>query len=142
MDLDHNKSAVRRYYDEVLNAGAIDVLDEIAVENYVEHDPFPGMGDGRDQLKMRAAGLRAAFAPCTFRLDDVIAEDDRVVVRWTSHGTHSGEFLGMAPTHRDYTISGIDIHRVESGRLAEHWHVVDQLSQLQQLGLIPAGATG
>lgn len=132
------KAVVQRYYDEVLNAGKIDVLDEIAAEDYIENDPFPGQGNGRADLKARAALLLAAFSPLSFSLEDVIAEGDRVAVRWRSSGTHSGEFLGIPPTGRDYTINGIDIVRVADGRLAEHWHVVDQFSQMQQLGLLPS----
>lgn len=140
MSLEANKAVVRRYYEEVLNAGRVDVLDELAAQDYVEHDPFPGQGNGRGDLERRAATLIEAFSPCTFTIEDLVAEGDKVVVRWSSSGTHSGEFLGIPATHRSYTISGIDIHRVEDDKLAEHWHVVDQLSQLQQLGLIPAPA--
>ena len=141
MTADENKAVVRRYYDQVLNAGRLDVIDELATEDYVENDPFPGQGNGRADLKDRAATLLGAFAPMTFAIEDVIAEGDRVVVRWRCAGTHSGEFLGIPPTGRSYEIGGIDVHRVADGRLAEHWHVVDQLSQLQQLGLLPAPET-
>ncbi|QGN58039.1 ester cyclase [Nostocoides sp. HKS02] len=140
MSTQTNKAVVRRYYEEVLNAGHVDALDELATRDYVEHDPLPGQGDGRDDLKRRATTLLAAFSPLTFIIEDLIAEDDKVVVRWSSSGTHNSDFLGIAATHRPYTISGIDIHRLEGNQLAEHWHVVDQLSQLQQLGLIPAPA--
>ena len=142
MSVENNKTVVRRYYDEVLNAGNLGVIDELAVENYVENDPFPGQGNGRSDLKQRAATLLEAFSPCTFTIEDIVAEGDRVVARWRSSGTHSGSFLGMPATHHSYTIAGIDIHRLSAGRLAEHWHVVDQLSQLQQLGVLPAPAAG
>jgi len=138
MSVEQNKSVVRRYYDEVLNRGHIAVLDELATDNYIENDPFPGQGNGRTDLKVRVSTLLTAFSPCTFTIDDIVAEGDRVVVRWRSSGNHSGDFLGMPPTHRDYTITGIDIHRLAAGQMAEHWHVVDQLSQLQQLGMIPS----
>ena len=115
-------------------------LDDIAVDDYVEHDPLPGQGDGRADLKARVTTLRTAFAPLSFTVEDIVAEGDRVVVRWRSSGRHSGEFMGIPPTNREYTIAGIDIHRLETGRMAEHWHVVDQLSQLQQLGLLPASS--
>jgi len=140
MSLEHNKTAVRRYYDEVLNGGDLTVLDELAVVDYVENDPFPGQGDGRQYLRARAATLLAAFSPCVFTVEDVVAEQDRVVVRWRCTGTHSGEFLDIPATHREFDIAGIDIHRLASGRMAEHWHVVDQLAQLQQLGVLPAPA--
>lgn len=137
MSEQHNKVVVRRYYDEVLNRRRTDLLDDLAVEDYVEHDPFPGQGNGLADLKARVAGLCAAFDPLQFTIEDIIAEGDKVVVRWTNAGTHSGTFLGIPATGRDFAIAGIDIHTVTGGKLAEHWHVVDQLTQLQQLGLIP-----
>ena len=138
-----NKAVVRRYYDEVLNQRKTDLLDELAVEDYIEHDPFPGQGNGLADLKARVAGLCAAFDPLHFTIEDVIAEGDKVVVRWTNAGTHSGAFMGMPATGKDFGIAGIDIHVVTGGKLAEHWHVVDQLTQMQQLGLIPGpGSTG
>ena len=138
MTTDQNRAVVRRYYDEVLNGRTGAVLDEIAVEDYIENDPFPGMGNGREQLKLRAGALLSAFSPCTFKIEDIVAEGDRVAVRWSSRGTQSGEFMGIPHTNRSYEIAGIDFHRLADGRMAEHWHVVDQLSQLQQLGLLPA----
>jgi steroid delta-isomerase-like uncharacterized protein len=133
-----NKAVVGRYYDEVLNQRKVELLDELAVEDYVEHDPFPGQGNGRADLKARVQLLLDAFSPIRFTVEDVIAEGDKVVVRWTNAGTHSGSFLGIPPTNKEFSVAGIDIHVVLDGRMAEHWHVVDQLAQMQQMGLIPA----
>ena len=72
-----------------------------------------------------------------FTVEEMIAEGDRVVVRWTGSGTHVGAFMGIPPTGRSFTISGIDIYRMADGKMAEHWHVVDQLALLGQLGLLP-----
>jgi len=137
MSNDTNKALTRRFYEQVLNGRQAHVIDEIAVIGYDEHDPLPGQGEGREGLKNRVNMLVKGLAP-TFTIEDLIAEGDRVVVRWTNSGRHVGDFLGAAPTDRPYAMAGIDIYRVEAGRLAEHWHVVDQLSMLQQLGLIPA----
>ena len=131
-----NKAIVRRYYDEVLNQRKVDLLDAIAVEDYVEHDPFPGQGNGLADLKARVLGFHSAFNPLQFTIEDFVAEGDKVVVRWTNAGTDSGGFMGMPATGKDFGIAGIDIHVVRDGKLAEHWHVVDQLAQMQQLGLI------
>jgi steroid delta-isomerase-like uncharacterized protein len=133
-----NTAVVRRFYDEVLNQRRVDVLDEIAAEDYIEHDPFPGQGNGRADLKARIQGFHHAFNPLSFNVEDVIAEGDKVVVRWTNSGTDSGGFMGIPPTGKEFGIAGIDIHVVRDGRLAEHWHVVDLLGQMQQLGVIPA----
>lgn len=130
-----NKQVVRRYYEEVLNEGKIEVLDEVAVEDYAEHDPLPGQATGRQGLKERVSMLRA-LSP-RFTIEDLIAEDEKVVVRWSQQGRHSGDFLGIPPTNKDINIAGIDIHAMRDGRMAEHWHVVDQLALMQQLGLVP-----
>jgi steroid delta-isomerase-like uncharacterized protein len=73
-----------------------------------------------------------------FTIEDVIAEGDKVAVRWTNSGTHVGNFAGIPATGKTFTIAGVDIHRMRDGKMAEHWHVVDQLTMLQQLGIIPA----
>lgn len=138
MAISDSKAIVRRYYKEVLNERRLDVLDEIAAEDYVEHDPFPGQGNGLADLKARVAGFHAAFNPLGFTIEDIIAEGDRVVVRWKNAGTDSGGFMGIPPTGKQFGIAGIDIHVVRDGRMAEHWHVVDLLSQMQQLGLVPS----
>ena len=137
MSTEENKAVVRRYYDEVLNGRNIDVIDALAVEDYVEHDPFPGQGNGRQDLKARAKLILDAFNPVRFTLEQVIAEEDKVVVRWSQTATQSGSFMGIPPTGKEFTIAGIDIHAVRGGRMAEHWHVVDQLALMQQLGLMP-----
>lgn len=130
------KNVARRYYEVVLNRGDVDALNELAAPDYIEHDPLPGQGTGREGLKDRVRILRSAFGQ-HFTLEDIIEEGDKVVVRWTGSGKHEGDFMGIPPTGKSFTISGIDIHRLQDGRMAEHWHVVDQLSLLQQLGLIP-----
>ena len=137
MSSETNKKLVRRFYDEVLNERRPEVVDELALADYTEHDPLPGQRDGLVGLKDRAAMLIEGLSP-TFTVHDVIAEGDRVVVRWTNTGTHSGPFVGIPPTGRSFSMAGIDIYRIENDRMAEHWHVVDQLTMLQQLGLVPS----
>lgn len=139
MSMEETKAVVRRYYDEVLNAGNVDALGALAVADYDEHDPLPGQGNGLEGLAQRVQMLRSAFRP-HFTVDDMIAEQDKVVVRWTNRGTHVGEFLGMPPTGKSFAMAGVDIHRLRDGKLAEHWHVVDLFGLLQQLGLIPQPA--
>jgi steroid delta-isomerase-like uncharacterized protein len=136
MDTRQNRALVERYYDEVLNGRDLAVLNEIVADDYVENDPLPGQGTGRGGLRQRVEMLIDGLDP-HFTVEDMIAEGDRVAVRWTNSGTHRKDFLGIPATGRSFTIAGIDIHRIQDGRLAEHWHVVDQLSQLQQLGLLP-----
>lgn len=140
MTIEENKQVVQRYYNTVLNAGDLNALDELSVSQYEEHDPLPGQASGREGLRQRVEMLRRAFQ-AQFTIEDIIAEGDKVVVRWTQRGAQVAEFLGMPATGRPFTIAGIDIHRLQDGKLAEHWHVVDLLSQMQQLGLIPQPAS-
>jgi steroid delta-isomerase-like uncharacterized protein len=136
MSTDANKEILRRYYEDVLNDRRINLLDELAVLDYEEHDPLPGQRTGLDGLKDRANMFLNGLSP-HFTIEDVIAEDQKVVVRWTNSGTHVGEFFGIPPTGKSFQIAGIDIHRLEGGKMAEHWHVVDVFAMLQQLGVLP-----
>ena len=140
MSTETSKNLARRFYVEILNARRIETVDDLAVAEYVEHDPLPGQRDNREGLKDRVRILTEALSP-TFTIEDMIAEGDRVVVRWTNRGTHVAPFIGIPPTGRTFEIAGIDVYRVENDRLAEHWHVVDQLTMLQQLGLLPTPET-
>jgi steroid delta-isomerase-like uncharacterized protein len=141
MSTEGNKAVIRRYYDEVLNEGNLDILTDLAVMDYDEHDPLPGQATGLEGLRQRVAMLRGAFHP-HFTIEDMIAEADEVAVRWTNRGVHVGEFAGMPPSGKSYTIAGIDIHRLRDGKMVEHWHVIDLLGQLQQLGFLPAPGQG
>ena len=131
------EAALRLY--ELLNQGDVESIGDLVATDYVEHDPLPGQGQGREGALDRFSMITGALAP-HFTVEDVITEGDKVVVRWTNTGTHVGEFAGIPATAKPFQITGIDIYRVDEDRLLEHWHVVDQLSMLGQLGLLPAMA--
>ncbi|MFF9851460.1 ester cyclase [Streptomyces litmocidini] len=137
MSVETNKALVRRLFEEVLNERRVEAVDELASADYRENDPLPGQREGREGLKDRVTMLTEGLSP-TFSIEDLIGEGDRVVVRWTNNATHSGTFLGIPPTGRSCRFAGIDIFRLDDGRLVEHWDVVDQLSMLQQLELLPS----
>jgi steroid delta-isomerase-like uncharacterized protein len=138
MDTEQSKELVLELY-QLLDQGDVEGIGELVAGDYVEHDPLPGQGTGREGVVDRFSIIVSALAP-HFTVDDVIAEGEKVVVRWTNAGTHVGEFAGIPATGRSFAISGIDIYRVANGSICEHWHVVDQLSMLGQLGLLPAPA--
>jgi steroid delta-isomerase-like uncharacterized protein len=135
MATEGNEAVLHRYYNDVLNSGNISLLEGLAVLDYTEHDPLPSQRVGLDGLRDRVRMLRDGLSP-HFTIEDVIAQADKVVVRWTNAGTHVGEFFGIPPTGRSFQFGGIDIHRLQDGRMAEHWHVVDIFSMLQQLGVL------
>ncbi|MGH7687663.1 MAG: ester cyclase [Candidatus Dormibacteria bacterium] len=128
---------IRRLYQEGLNEGRLEVLDELVTPDHVEHNPFPQQGQGVEGLKQRASMVRAAFNP-TFTLDHVIEDGDKVAVMWTNHGKHVGTWFGFAPTGKDVVTHGVDVFRIRDGRLAEHWDVVDVSDFYASVGLIPA----
>ena len=138
-----NKRAVLRFYEEVGNEGRLEVLDEIAWPDHVEHNPFPGQAQGVEGLKQRISIIRAAFNP-TLTVEHVVAEGDKVAVMWSNRGAHVGEWFGVPPSGNSFTAHGADIHLLRDGRLAEHWDVVDIREFLMQVGAAadPAGAAG
>src|SRR6478672_11438137 len=95
--------AVRRLY-ELLNQGDVQAIGPLVSPDYVEHDPLPGQGEGREGALDRFSIIVGALAP-HFTIEDVIAEGDKVVVRWTNAGTHVGEFAGIPATARPFEIS-------------------------------------
>jgi steroid delta-isomerase-like uncharacterized protein len=132
-----NKQLLRRYYEEVVMEGRLDVLDTMARVDYVEHNPFPGHGQGLEGLRERAKTLFTALKQ-RFTLELLIGEGDKVAVLWTTRGRHVGDFIGLPPTGKSYTIQGIDIFQFRDGRMAEHWDVVDIYGFLSQIGALPA----
>ncbi len=132
-----NKRTVQRLYEEVANQGQLEVLDEIAWPDHVEHFPFPGQSQGVEGLKQRISMIRAAFNP-TFTIEHLLADGDKVAVMWRNVGTHVGEWFGVPPTGKSATVQGVDIHLLRDGRLAEHWDVVDVFGMMVQIGAVPA----
>lgn len=138
---DRNTQTVVRLYEEVLNEGKLELLDEITWPDHVEHNPFPQQSQGIDGLKQRASMVRAAFNP-HFTIEHVIAQGDKVAVMWSNEGTHVDEWFGFQPTEKSVTAHGVDIFLLRDGRLAEHWDVVDVSDFLSKVGVLPGAPTG
>jgi steroid delta-isomerase-like uncharacterized protein len=127
-----NRELIRRQHEEVWSKGNIAIIDEIYAPNFVGHFPF-GQSGGREELKQMVALHRAAFPDWTEQVEDFVAEGDRIVSRFTSRGTHRGEFRGISPTGREVTIGEVAIYRIADGRIAEQWVFPDVGSLLEQL---------
>jgi steroid delta-isomerase-like uncharacterized protein len=135
MSIDQNKSLIRHYLEQVWDRENLAVIDELIAPDYIQHTQ--GVPPGREGVKQFFAMVRAAFPDITQTAEDMIAEGDKVVWRWTIRGTHTGPFQRLPPTGRQVMITGINIVRIADGRLAENWGEVDMLGLLQQLGAIP-----
>lgn len=133
---EQNKAIVRRSFEEVYNRGNLEAVDELVSEDLVIHT---GTRDikGATHLKQYVRELREAFPDLHLTIDDQVAEGNKVVTRWTATGTHLGAYQGILPTGRHGRMSGIDIDHVVDGRAVECWTISDDLSLLQQLGVIP-----
>ena len=140
MSVEQDKALFRRLVEEVFNKGDVSTIDELLAPNFVEREVLPpGTPSGREGVKQLTMMFRTAFPDFNVRLDDLIAEGDKVVARSTWSGTQKGEFMGIPPTGRRVSFDVIDILRVSGGKFVEHWGVMDSSALMQQLGVIPAG---
>jgi len=138
--MDH-AATLRRAYD-LINAGDIDGFGELIAEDVVEHEEFPGIPPTKAGVLQFFRMYRAAFPDLRMEPEDIIASGDKVVGRVRATGTNDGEFMGMPATGRAIDVDLIDIVRFEDDGLAhEHWGVIDSMTMMQQLGLVPAGVT-
>lgn len=134
---ERNKALARRYIEEVWNRGNLDLIDELFTPDYVNHNLSAGQAPGLAGIKALIGGFRAASPDLRLTIDDLIAEGDKVVTRWTARGTHQGDLMGIPPTGKRLTVSAIVVDRFVDGRIVEHWAARDDLGMLQQLGVIP-----
>jgi steroid delta-isomerase-like uncharacterized protein len=135
---EQNKAASRRLAEEALAGGNYDLVDELVDPSYVAYDPAsPEPIRGTEGLKQLIRGYKSAFPDMDFRIEDEIAEGDKVVTRWIARGTHQGELFGIAPTGKQATVNGITIDRFSGGKIVESWNNWDALGLMQQLGAIP-----
>jgi steroid delta-isomerase-like uncharacterized protein len=137
MTLDDNKHIARRFIQEVFVHVDPAAVDELVSEDFTPHS-WGDMPAGREALKAAQERVRQGLGDARMEIHDVIAEGDRVAVRLTSNGTHTGEFMGMPATGKSYAISEIHIFRIQDGKVAEHWRDADMLGMLRQLGMFPA----
>lgn len=132
-----NKALVRRFYEEI-DKGNLDAMDELVAEDYIDHNPppIPNLPPGREGLK-QAFKLFWDATPGYHRIEDQIAEGDKVVTRLTSFGKHEGDLPGAPATGNEMKMTSITIHRIKDGKLAEKWSEKDMISLLQQIGKMP-----
>lgn len=137
------KGLAQRFTDDVINAQDLHgALAEMVVEDFVEQNPLPGQGPGRDGLADVLAGMFAGFPDLHWTLLDTLAEGDRVMTLSTWTGTHQGEFMGIPPTGRRVTVEAWTIDRYRDARLVESRIIMDVAGMLGQLGVIPAPENG
>ena len=128
-----NKELLRRFYKDVYVDWDMSLADAVVSPRFTSHD-WPADGPtGPRAFREYYAAIRAAVPDARYEVDDLIAEGDKVVVRWRLLGTHEGSFQGIAPTGRAIALKGIAIYRVDRGKLMERWVVSDLHGLLEGL---------
>jgi steroid delta-isomerase-like uncharacterized protein len=132
-----NKALTRRWFKEIWSKGNLTAVDEIVAPDYSNYDPAGPMPEsGREGLKKHVTAYRAALPDLTFTVEDIMADANKVIVRWTARGTQKGPLLGIPPTGKETTVSGTSVIRIARGKVAEQWVIWDTLGMMQQLGVI------
>ncbi len=133
--------ASRRLLEQTFNEGKFELIDQLVASAAVSHDPATPAQmrelRGPEVFKRTVSMYRAAFPDVRITVDDVIAADDKVVLRWRSEGTHHGELAGLAPTGVRGSVTGISIDRWKDGKVVEAWAEWDNLGLARQLGAAP-----
>jgi steroid delta-isomerase-like uncharacterized protein len=137
MSAEESKDIVRQFW-RVWEEGNIDLVDELLAPDYVNRTPAtPDQPTGPEGVKGVVGMFRTGMPDLKVVIEDMIAEGDKVAVRYTLEGTHEGELFGIPPTGRRLSIKSIAVERVSEGKIREHWRVTDSLDMMQQLGVVP-----
>jgi steroid delta-isomerase-like uncharacterized protein len=133
------KRLFQRYFDEVTNKGRLDLVGEMFADDYAHHDPAnpdSAIG-GVEDVKFHLMALRNAFPDVKFSVEQMIANGDDILVRWSATLTHTGDYFGIPPTGKAARITGMNYWRMADGKAIEGWVNRDDFGLLQQIGVIP-----
>ena len=137
---ENNKAVVRRLIGEVYNEDDLDAVDELVAPDVSNHPAVPEHQHGIDSFKHVMNWVRTFSSDVHYEIDDILAEGDKVAVRMTQSGTHTGSVRGISPTGKRFSVDYVHWFRLADGKVAELWAVRDDLSRLEQLGLFPGPA--
>jgi steroid delta-isomerase-like uncharacterized protein len=133
-----NKALVRRVVEEIWNGGNLHLIKEMVNHDFTIH--FSGSGEklrGSEQVEQFYGQLRKAFPDLHFTIENMVAEEDKVVTHWRAKGTHKGIFKGIPPTGKSIDFTAMDIDRISDGKFSECWSNIDELTLMKQLGVFP-----
>ena len=136
MSTEKNKLIVRRFFEEGPSKGDLSAANELLASNFALNVPLP-CAPGIQGINDVITACRAAFEGLNVTIEDMVAEGDKVAARFTARGVHRGAFMGLQPTGKSITMTGIEIFRIEDGKIAELWGEANLLGLMQQLGILP-----
>ena len=138
-----NVANARKFIDEVINTGRLELGDRYLAPNRVDHMDYglpAGAADGHEGFRRVLGGFVEAFPDLRLDIQFVTADDDRAAFYISTSGTHRGSFRGIPPTGKSFKVNGVDIFRFDrEGKVSEHWGVFDTFGMMAQLGLVPSG---
>jgi len=133
---EQNKEIARRAFEELLSKGRFELAEQLYAKDFVNHGLHRNASLEEDQAALR--GWHQAFSDIAIVPEKLIAEGDLVAIYWIAHGTNTGTGNGLPATGKKAELAGITIWRIVDGKIKEEWSAFDQLSMMQQLGLVPA----
>lgn len=131
------KTAARNFIEKGLNQKDLSAFETYFSPDLTDHALPPGLPSGLEGRKIFASALLAAFPDLQVAVEDLVAEGEKLVTRYSVRGTHKGDLMGIPATGKEISITGIAIDRFENGQSVEHWEIIDQLGLMQQLGVVP-----
>jgi steroid delta-isomerase-like uncharacterized protein len=137
MYTEENKAIVRRFFEEGPSKGNLRIANELLSPDFVLHVPLP-VSSGIEGINEVITTCRAAFEHLNVTIEDMIAEGDNVATRFTAHGIHKGDFMGLQATGKPIAMTGMEIFRIKEGKIIELWGEANLLGLMQQLGIFPA----
>ena len=136
MSIEENKAIVRRFFEVGPSKGDLVAANELLSPNFSLHTPLPS-APGVQGIIDTITTCRVAFEHLDVKVEDMVAEGDKVAARFVANGIHQGSFMNLPPTGRPITMTGIEIFRIENGKIAELWAEANLLGLMQQLGILP-----
>ena len=131
------KAMARRFNDEVMSQGKLEVIDELVADDFVDHQVPPGVSPDRDGLRSMMAMFRSAFPDLKVETLAVALDGDELWVHSLATGTHQGDLMGIPATGKSVSFAMMDRVRVRDGKAVEHWGVSEDLGMMTQLGVVP-----
>ena len=137
---ENKKIVLNQWYEQLWNSWNVTAIDDLMTEDYVLHLSGVPTPLGREAAKGVVQLFNGSFPDLRHTVDEIVAEGDTVLARWSVRGTHTGDFQGIAATGNQISLSGTTVHHMRQNKIAETWLTFDNLELLQQLGAIPRAA--
>jgi len=132
-----NIAIVQKFFEVGPSKGDIATADALLHREFTLHTPLPTPGPGIEEMNNVITTCRSAFDGLNVTIEDIMADEDKVIARFTARGTHTGEFMGLLPTGKAITLTAIEIFRLKEGKIAELWGEVNLMGLMMQLGIMP-----